>query len=317
VERALHLSVAVCTWNRADLLRRCLDQMTRLTVPPAVTWELLVVNNLCTDSTDEVIESFSEMLPVRRLFEPVPGLSNARNRALTEATGDYVLWTDDDVLVDEDWLAAYARAFRRWPDASIFGGPIEPLFEGEPPAWLPPVLDQVGAVFGRQRFGAEPVSLSVDGVRGGPYGGNMALRRAVLLGFGFDPQLGVRHGHYSVGEETDLIRRLLSTGLTGWWTPEPLVRHWIPRRNQTLAYVRRWMIGAGRFRAQSLEASGGWRPHYRRHRLLAWMIRHEVQYQIKRHVVPPERWIRDLIQSSQAWGQLQVRMRRPASRPRP
>ncbi len=312
--RPLQLTVAVCTWNRCDLLGRCLERLTRLAVPPDVAWELVVVNNGSTDHTDEVIESFSHRLPLRGLFEPMPGLSNARNRALSEAEGDYILWIDDDVLVHDDWLTAYARAFRRWPDASIFGGPIEPMFEGDPPAWLPRVLDQIGGVYGRQTLGDQPTALSVDRVGEGPYGGNMAMRRDALLAFRFDPELGVRHGQYSVGEETELLRRMLAAGLTGWWTPEPRVRHLIPAGNQTLRYVRRWMVGAGRFKAQSLGRSVEMRPHYRRHRLIAWMIRHEAQFQIKRHIVPPERWIRDLIQASQAWGQLQVRMKPPRLR---
>ena len=66
-------------------------------------------------------------LPARTQgFESRPGLSHARNRAIAEATGDYILWTDDDVTVCRDWLVAYADAFRKWPDAVGFGGPSGP-----------------------------------------------------------------------------------------------------------------------------------------------------------------------------------------------
>ena len=110
-------------------------------------WELLVVNNNCTDGTDEVIRTFQDRLPVRRVFEPRPGLSHARNRAIAEATGDYILWTDDDVTVCRDWLVVYTDAFRRWPDAAVFGGPIQPWFDGTPPAWLRQVYPTIAGVY--------------------------------------------------------------------------------------------------------------------------------------------------------------------------
>lgn len=310
---SLCLTVAICTWNRCALLARTLGQMTRLEIPPGVAWELLVVNNRSMDTTDEVIESFQGRLPIRRLWEPALGLSSARNRALAEAMGDYILWTDDDVLVEHAWLAGYAAAFRRWPEADVFGGPIEPLFEGEPPDWLEPVHDHLGGVFGRQDLGPEPVRLTVERVREGPFGGNMAMRLATLRRFPFDPALGVRGNQYVVGEETEVIRTMLSAGCEGWWTPEARVHHWIPRRDQTLAQVRRWMVGYGRYKARvrpdgaqgSAGLSLGW--------TLFWMIRHELRFQLRRHFLPPEAWILDLIHASQARGRLLAALTRPPS----
>ncbi|HLU25450.1 MAG TPA: glycosyltransferase [Longimicrobiales bacterium] len=302
-EHRLSLTVAVCTWNRCALLRRALEQMTRLVVPPEVEWEVLVVNNRSTDGTDEVIAEFADRLPIRRAWEPEPGLANARNRAVAEARGEYILWTDDDCLVDPDWLAAYARAFRRWPDAAIFGGPIEPLFEGEPPAWIPRVLDRIGPVFGLQTLGEEPVELTPDTVSAGPYGGNMAMRRDVLQCYRFDPGLGVRHGEYRIGEETELMRAMLAAGVKGWWTPEPRVRHWVPRKNQTPAYVRRWMVGHGHYIVRS-PAEGRRHRRFPPYRLRIRIVRYEVQYRIRRLIAPPEIWIRDLVRASRARGQL-------------
>ena len=56
-----------------------------MTAPVGADWELLVVNNNCTDATDAVVASFVDRLPVRRLFEATPGLSTARNLAVREA----------------------------------------------------------------------------------------------------------------------------------------------------------------------------------------------------------------------------------------
>src|SRR5438093_1564287 len=132
----MRVTIALCTWNRCTLLRQALEQMTRLVIPPGVSWELLVVNNRCTDDTDQVIAGYSGRLPLRRVYEPQPGLSHARNAAVREARGDYILWTDDDALVEEGWVEAYVEAFRRWPQAAVFGGPVRPWFTQTPPTWV-------------------------------------------------------------------------------------------------------------------------------------------------------------------------------------
>jgi glucosyl-dolichyl phosphate glucuronosyltransferase len=297
----MRVTVAICTWNRCHSLRRTLERMVRMRVPEDLEWELLVVNNRSTDETDETVDSFQGRLPVRRSWEPEPGLSNARNRALAEATGDYLIWTDDDVLVDDDWLAAYVRAFRRWPDADLFGGPIEPLFEGEPPAWILRVMHWIGPVFGQQTLGEEPVRLTPEILPLGPYGGNMAMRRSALRRFPFDPSLGVRHGEYATGEETQVMARMLEAGLEGWWTPEPRVGHWIPRSSQTPRYVRRWFVGCGKGEVH-LGDQSALRLAKRPYRLLKKALRFEMRYRLRRYRTPPEEWVMDLMHAGKMHG---------------
>ena len=130
------VTVAICTLNRAASLRRTLDSLAAMQQPDGIDWELLVVNNGCTDDTDLVIRSFADRLPLRREFEAQQGHSRALNRAVGTANGDYVVWTDDDVVVDRAWLAAYAEAFRRWPEAAVFGGPIVPRYHAPVPPWV-------------------------------------------------------------------------------------------------------------------------------------------------------------------------------------
>ena len=55
MEANMFVTVAICTWNRAALLNQCLQQMTQLKIPDGVQWELVVVNNNCTDTTDSVL----------------------------------------------------------------------------------------------------------------------------------------------------------------------------------------------------------------------------------------------------------------------
>src|SRR5437763_8482181 len=98
------VTIAICTYNRAESLRRTLASLADMRAPDGISWELIIINNNATDDTDTVIDSFVDRLPIRREFEIRQGQSHARNRAIDVANGDYVIWTDDDVIVDVGWL---------------------------------------------------------------------------------------------------------------------------------------------------------------------------------------------------------------------
>jgi hypothetical protein len=242
------LNVAICTWNRAQLLDRTLTQMRELRVPHGVTWELLVVNNNCTDDTDAVIERHRSQLPLVRLFEPKQGHSNARNCAVERTRGDLLIWTDDDVLVDPDWLVEYVKAAHAFPDAGYFGGTIEPWFEVEPPGWVRRNLDRLQGPLVIRRLGAEvrPLAEQED-----VFGANMAFRTGLLKQVRFDPNLG-RVGAGLVGaDETDVVRRLRSGGCGGVWVGTARVRHFIPAQRASSAFLWAFHAGLGRTRVRT------------------------------------------------------------------
>jgi glycosyltransferase involved in cell wall biosynthesis len=294
----LGLTVVICTWNRCELLRQTLERMTRLSLPSGLEWELVVVNNRSTDATDEVLGSFRDRLPLRRVFEERPGQSNARNTAIREARGEYIVWTDDDVMVDPGWLIAYAAAFARWPRATFFGGPIEPWFEGEPPAWLRAGIQRVEAAYAVLDLGTDPVPLSASTF---PYGANMAVRRQVYDKVRYDPGLGLRPGSAMRSEEMALVRHLADAGEEGWWVPAARVTHFIPKARQTIAYLREYYFGWGEYLGR---ASAPVRPSLLGRPLWLWreMVVSEVRYQLWRAARTSERWLEELKAASVARG---------------
>ena len=122
-DRNMKVTVGICTWNRAKLLDLSLGRMISMRVPDGVTWELLVVNNNSTDDTEKVLASYEDRLPLRTFFEAAPGKSNALNRAVGEAQGDLIIWTDDDVLVDSGWLAALCGGSGSMARRGLLRGP--------------------------------------------------------------------------------------------------------------------------------------------------------------------------------------------------
>lgn len=309
----MQISIAICTWNRAASLAITLETLHAACRATRSVSEVLIVNNNSTDSTDAVIESYAAKLPIRRVFEPRPGISYARNAAIEAAVGDYVVWTDDDVLVDRGWVSAYVAAFRAHPDAGLFGGAIIPLFEGETPRWLASAWNSVGTAYGFRDFGQRPLPLHRDRL---PYGANFAVRRHELNSVRCNPRLGRRPGNYwLVGEETQLFAKLLAQGVQGWWVPAAKVRHRIPPHRQTVGYLRQYFIGCGKTEMLLWDQPPNRLIHWgRRLRLCRDWVKAELRHRWLRTTHGPDLWVPALAEVSLAWGRLRASRRADASR---
>lgn len=214
-------TVALCTHNHADRLVRTLNDLRGLNLPRE-SWELLFIDNACRDATPGLLadQQWPAGWHVRVVREESLGLSNARNRAIREARGDYIIFIDDDETPDPDWLCAYERLIQaQRPEA--FGGTIRVLFEDERPAWL---QDELLAFLGEvnRLDGIEPLT-----DRGMYFhGGNFGFHKSVIDCVGnFDPMLG-RTGTINIGgEEIHFFHRLLAAKLRVWWTSEAVIYH--------------------------------------------------------------------------------------------
>jgi glycosyltransferase involved in cell wall biosynthesis len=240
----LDITVAVCTWNRAALLAETLGILSAVRVPAGVEWECLVIDNNSSDRTREVLASFAGRLPLRGLFEPIAGLARARNRAAREARGDFVLFLDDDIRVDREWLAAYVEAIARWPEASYLGGRIVPRYLNDPPSFVTSNLPTLAGLLGSLDFGPEERHFRAGE---NPYGGNMAVRRAAFASCRFDERLGHRHHERVLGDETDFFEELRRRAQQGVWVPAAKGEHLVPPEHLTLDAVYRHFAAYGRW----------------------------------------------------------------------
>lgn len=229
------LSVALCTHNHADRLVRTLADLQTVR-PPTRPWEFIVIDNGCTDGTSSLLAAHPWALAgatVRVVREEKLGLSNARNRALREARGEYLLYMDDDETPDPAWLLAHEQAMlEHQPDA--LGGRIEVMFEdGDRPAWL---QDELLGFLGKLDNG-EARWLTTDETP--IFGGNFAFRRTVFDRIGdFDARLGRMGKVNSGGEDTEIYRRLLAFGCRVRWVPDAVINH----RIQTPKLRRRYFL---------------------------------------------------------------------------
>jgi GT2 family glycosyltransferase len=235
---------------------------------------------------------------VRRLFEPEQGLSNSRNCGIAAASGELVVFTDDDVFVEPGWLTAYVAAAERWPEAAYFGGRIVPHYECRPPAWVQSNLRRFRNMFGVRDFGPQERPFR-DGEA--PFGGNMAFRRDALAHLRFAPDLGRSGNGRMMGEETSLFDHLVRKGCTGVWVPEAELGHFISRQCFTRRYVWNYFRG---------QAQTSVRMHGVPGEKLLWgaprrHIRRFVVAGLKSWVLCPvsrDTWITPFIHAAKSWG---------------
>jgi GT2 family glycosyltransferase len=221
------VSVAICTRDRPERLRRALASLLGQTMPPA---EILVVDNApASERTRELVAA--EFPRARHVQEPVPGLDFARNRALREAHHEIVAFIDDDAVADPGWTAALAAAFARDPEVGVCTGRIDALELATPAQRL---LEANGGLFagGERRLrvagrgnGARFALPTVARAIGLGSGCNLAVRRELALALGgFDEALDLGE-ELPGGGDNDMVWRVLESGAAVVYEPAARVRH--------------------------------------------------------------------------------------------
>jgi glycosyltransferase involved in cell wall biosynthesis len=253
------ISAVICTYNRAERLRETLDGLGRMSVPPEVKWELIVVDNNSTDNTRSVVEEFVQTsgLSVDYLFEPRQGKSHALNLAIKKSKGDIVAFLDDDVIPAEDWLANVWKEFSTDGELGVLSGRVE----------LANPLDLPLMIITYPKRKLAMSYLDVDGLIGA--GCCSTFRRSVLDDVGdFDTVLGPG-SRFRATEDRDYGYRAWKVGTKMLYAPTVLVFHNHGRqtRKDEDALLHDYNIGTGAYYAKHILSGDAFTA-----RLMYWTI---------------------------------------------
>jgi len=231
------LTVIICTYNRAKYIGGLLESVAKNDFAKSA-YEIVLVDNNCTDNTREICEAFAAKhkdVNFRYVVEPEQGLSAARNKGIKEAKGDIIAYIDDDALVNTDYLRTYAEWFAAHPETMACGGPIEPLYETAEPAWMTPYTKALLTAW--MNYG-DKVREYPSGRY--PGGGNAAYRKEVFEKVGlFNTELGRKGGSLMGSEEKDIFDKMHALKMQVIYLPTPVLHHIIPQTKLEPDYFNR------------------------------------------------------------------------------
>ena len=224
-QSSLTVSILIPTHNRAALLTQTLERLSSVSVPARVSVEVIVAANACTDDTVTVCKTVAQNFPfpLRCVSEPQIGVGHARNRLVSEAHGDILIFLDDDVyIVDPHWLSWFLRTFDRFP-ADIVAGKIALWWKAvAKPSWMD---SNMSNMLGCTDLGPGPKEIFDPGK---VLSGNFAFRRSVLETVGsFRTDLGRRGRNFHYGEETDFVAQAMKAECRVFYAPQTAVLHWM------------------------------------------------------------------------------------------
>lgn len=236
-------SVVICTYNRRELLEASVLSVMDQDLA-AGEFEIIVVDNNSTDGTRETVQRLAACSPVRitYLFEAVQGLSSARNAGISTAQGEIVVFIDDDIEAEPQWLRELSAVFDSSEIAGA-GGPIRPVWPFPRPQWL-----------GKDREGFLTVSEFEEARETGffhyphyPWGANIAFRRTIFDTIGlFPPNLGRIGASLLSNEELNLCKRIESAGFKIRFAPQAVIHHKIAPERMRKSWMMRRSYWQGR-----------------------------------------------------------------------
>lgn len=219
---AVDVSICIATYHRPEGLSRLLDSLERLKIPLGIRAETIVVDNDCDESAASIVKLRSESLrPIHYCVEPHRNIALARNRAVSEASGRWILFIDDDEVADENWLSEHLEFVESEPCDGAFG-PVLRRFEEPGHGWI-----DIETFFAMPRHPTGTVLGCAD-LRTG----NAIVRRRLFERFGFDPAFG-RTG----GEDSELFGRMQAARAHFLWCDEARVEEFVAPERRRLGWL--------------------------------------------------------------------------------
>jgi glycosyltransferase involved in cell wall biosynthesis len=233
------VTIVICTYNGARLLPDTIRHIAQQRVRPTIQLEVIVVDNASTDNTSEVVqrewEKYNTDATFSLLYQPMQGLTFARELALAKARYEYVLFCDDDNWLNQDYVSIVFDLMMQHPKIGVLGGHGELIYETPPPDWA-----SAFTMFGN---GAqEKTSGKVK--RNIVYGAGCVLRKSAfikILDAGYKPLLTGRVGqNLSSGEDYELCYAIALANYDIWYDARLRFKHYMPKERVEWKYFERF-----------------------------------------------------------------------------
>jgi len=234
------ISVCIASVGRASL-RDTVEATLGCTLPEGFAREIIVADDSLTGEAASLLSALSNSCEVRVVSSAARNISMARNRAMAHATGEYLVFIDDDELPAADWLEELVQ-LAETSGADGVQGCVIGIYPSHAPAWARKLRPY------DKTYGAAGQAIPVGSTC------NLLLRRSALTGraLEFNPALG-RTG----GEDTDLCFRLTASGGTIVCSTTATVYEHVPLERLARQHLMRRYARGGHTYASTVLAHRG------------------------------------------------------------
>jgi succinoglycan biosynthesis protein ExoM len=218
-----HISVCVCTYKRPEFLKRLLGELANQETEGRFTFSIVVADNDGLRSAEALVSDFAAgaPTPVTYCVEPQQNISLTRNRAIENASGDFIAFIDDDEFPAKRWLLTLFEACDKYGADGVLG-PVKCHFDERPPKWV-----IKGKFYERPTY---PTGSVIDWTKGRT--GNVLLKRQV-----FDTgELAFSPKFHRAGDQ-DFFRRMIAKGHVFIWCDEAVAYEVVPPIRWTRTFM--------------------------------------------------------------------------------
>jgi len=253
------VSVVIPTYNRPEPLGRCLEALSKQSLP-AAEFEVIVVDDGSRGTLADVVGPFQNRMNVKLVRQTNSGPAQARNNGVRKAEADLIAFTDDDCRPRADWLAKLVNTALENPGALVGGSTVNGL-SGEVPATTSQfIVDLVYVHFNNEPSNAYFLTSN-----------NMLCEKRQFLELhGFDAGFAV-----AGGEDREFCDRWRSAGFPIIWRQDAVIDHFHSQSlPQFINLHFRYGIGAYRCQSKRRErGAGGMQKDLEFHRSLVRYLR--------------------------------------------
>ncbi len=258
----IKISAVICTHNRQDYLARAIDSLLAQNFSGDAnpenshsgdfSYEVILVNNASSDRTAEIAQTYLEHPQFCYIYEPVLGLSTARNTGAAAAQGEIIAYLDDDAVASPGWLRVLYQAFAGDQSLAIAGGKVTLLLPDQQslPWW---VSADLAGNLGAYDLGEAELDIHQPGLT--PRGLNYAMRREFWQTMGgFAVNLGRKGKNLLSNEEVYATELALKQGWRVKYLPQAVVAHQVvpARLNPQWFLNRAWWQGISEYERQKI-----------------------------------------------------------------
>ncbi|MBK6837651.1 MAG: glycosyltransferase family 2 protein [Bacteroidetes bacterium] len=234
------ISVIIPTYNRSRFIELTLESFVRQNFD-AGNFEIIVADNNSTDNTTEVVSRFIEnnkTHSIRYFLERRQGVHFARNSAAKIATGDFLYFTDDDMIADPALLTELLDVFTLDKKIASSTGLVLPKWESEP---LPGfgILQQCLLSLNNPDYESDCFGKDCN-----VFSCHQMIRREVFFQTGgFNPEN--TKGVWIGDGETGLNIKIREKGYKFAFTRKSVIQHIIPASRTTQSYLNKRLTNQG------------------------------------------------------------------------